>query len=111
LARILDLPDPPNRDRGYIVLVRYASVLVGLKVDRVDQVETVTRAELEGSHEDLSVLSSPYIKSRTVGRVGLLNTEAIFTHPIFHSAVKAATATSHAVSIQSHAQRDVAPSF
>lgn len=111
LARILELPDAGGRDRGYIVLMRHAGVHVGLKVDRVDQVEAVTREELEGLHDDLSAISSPYIRSRTASRICVLNTGAIFSHPVFHPVLKAANATSHGMNPESHAQRLAAPSF
>ncbi len=83
LSAILELPDVALHERGYIVLVRRAGFEVGLRADKVDQIEMVTRNEFEGQDGDLGALSPRYVTSRTASRVAVLNIEAVFSHPVF----------------------------
>ena len=83
LARILQLPKAGDRQRGYIVLVRQAGLLVGMRADQVDQIEAIPRTKLECQDGDLVTLSPQYVRSRTEDRIAVLDVEAILSHPVF----------------------------
>jgi purine-binding chemotaxis protein CheW len=111
LARILELPEAGLGERGYIVMVRHAGIQVGLRVDKVDQIEVVTRDELEGRDRQLGTLSAQYVKSRTASRVAVLNLEAVFSHPVFSPSLQARGTTSFGLNIERLATRVAAASL
>jgi chemotaxis signal transduction protein len=86
LARILELPVEGERAPGYIVLMRSAAIEVGLRVDSVQQIETIVRGELDCLGGELAAWSSQYLLGRTPGGVGVLNIEAVYAHPVFVAA-------------------------
>lgn len=86
LARILELPAAAGSRPGYIVLLRAAAVEIGLRVDSVQQIVTILRGELDCPGGELTAWSSRYLLGRTPAGVGVLNIEAVCSHPVFVAA-------------------------
>jgi purine-binding chemotaxis protein CheW len=86
LARILELPADGDPVPGYVVLLRRAPVEVGLKVDSVQQIETIVPDQLEALDGQHAAWSSQYLQGRTPGGIGVLNLKAVWSHPVFVSA-------------------------
>ncbi|HEY5313670.1 MAG TPA: chemotaxis protein CheW [Pirellulales bacterium] len=86
LARMLELPADGDRPPGYIVLLRGAAVEVGLRVDGVQQIATIVRGELDCLGGELAAWSSQYLLGRTPSGIGVLNVEAVRSHPVFAAA-------------------------
>ena len=75
LGRLLGLPERAGRGRLHSAAVRKLGQEVGLRVDQVEKVRLL-------SPEEGFATSSPFLKGRGEG-VLLLDTEAIFAHPLF----------------------------
>ncbi|HEX4144310.1 MAG TPA: chemotaxis protein CheW [Pirellulales bacterium] len=111
LARILQLPKAGDRERGYIVLVRHAGLLVGMRADRVDQIQAIPRTKLEFQDGDLVSLSPQYVRSRTEDRIAVLDVEAILSHPVFLPSLKPGRVASAGLNVGSRATRVAAAEF
>jgi purine-binding chemotaxis protein CheW len=84
-ARLFDLPEDGERPDGYVVLLRNGDIEFGLRVDQVERLETIARADLANPRETGSTLPVRYVRGITPTGVFVLDREAIFTHPIFTS--------------------------
>lgn len=81
LARILELPQGEDGASGYIVLLRDQGHGVGLKVDRVEQIQLVAPEELASAGENGPTLPARYVKRVTRDGLILLSIEEILLHP------------------------------
>lgn len=86
LARILDLPIKDDRPAGYIVLFRRGTAEVGLRVDGVEQVAPIAVCETGAARGEGDGWASQYLLSRTPGGAGVLDLEAVCSHPVFTAA-------------------------
>ncbi|HEX3727647.1 MAG TPA: chemotaxis protein CheW [Pirellulales bacterium] len=85
LARLLELPESGESTRQYAVLVRHRNIDVGLAIDEVGQVATISPAEVAAASGELLALAPQYVRGRTPDGVAILDMDAIFSHPVFLS--------------------------
>ena len=71
--RLLGLPEGDGSDKGYIVMVRHESGVVGLKVDSVEGVRDVAADELSATDGDAA---SRFLKAITADGVIVIDTRA-----------------------------------
>ena len=84
LAQLMELPQCGDRPAGNVVLVRNGGIEVGLRVDEVDRIAMLAESEMKPAGGDLGGLSARFVQGRTADGVGLLNLDAILSHPVFH---------------------------
>lgn len=84
LGRLLDLPEhEASGAPGYVVLIRRQGREVGLRVDSVDDIQQLPPEPLATPEDGEGGPSLHYLKGLTPDRLRVLNTEALFAHPIF----------------------------
>lgn len=84
LVQLMELPECGDRPAGNVVLVRNGGIEVGLRVDEVDQIAMLAESEMKSTGGDFGGLSARFVQGRTADGVGLLNLDAILSHPVFH---------------------------
>jgi purine-binding chemotaxis protein CheW len=84
LARLLGLSDGTDRPaKGYVLLVRHQARQVGWRADSIDKILSLPSSELAAPEGDVTGQALRYLRGLTRDRLRLLNTEALFAHPVF----------------------------
>jgi purine-binding chemotaxis protein CheW len=83
LGRLLDLPGADAGASGYLLLVRRQARETVLRVDGIDKIRSLLPEELATSADQAAGPGLRYLRGLTPDRVRVLNTEALFTHPLF----------------------------
>lgn len=82
LRLLLSLPPAADESEGSILMIRNRGDETGLKVGRVEKVQTIREDEI-ASPEPGADSSNPYIKGLSPDKVIVLNIAAICLHPVF----------------------------
>ncbi len=82
LGRLLDLPPHPTVSPGYLLVVRQRGRQTVLRVDTIDKVRTLAREELALPADEAGA-ALLHLRGISADGLRVLNTEALFAHPIF----------------------------
>jgi purine-binding chemotaxis protein CheW len=83
LARLLAPTGTVNDTPGFVLMIRNRGSEVGLRVDRIDNVQLVQSEDLTTAGSAAAELSPRYVKGLTSDKLILLSTAAILSHDIF----------------------------
>ena len=84
LYRLLELSGPESeRGSGYIIMLRGADVEIGVRVDQVERITSVSLNSLAALSEEGDSVRSGYIRGVSPEGVIVLNISAILAHPFF----------------------------
>ena len=84
LGRLLELPEGDSNYSGYILLLRHQGRLAALRVDRLDNIQWLAPEALAVPTEGEAGALVRFLRGWTPDRLRVLNTQAVFAHPIFH---------------------------
>jgi purine-binding chemotaxis protein CheW len=88
LSRLLGLGNGDTAATGYVLLVGKRGYEVGLRVDRLDQIQLIPQEALTGSGAGAGDLPARYVKAFTSDKLILLSTEAIRSHGVFAGSIR-----------------------
>jgi purine-binding chemotaxis protein CheW len=83
LARILGLQKAEPATAGYVLMLRRQDGVLGVKVDRIEQVLEIDPAVLSSGDATSSVIHSPFVKGLTADTLILIDVAAALSH-LFH---------------------------
>ena len=84
LARLLILNELVNAGPSFVLMIRKATFEVGLRVDQIEEIQSVATADLTLPGSGAPELSPRYVKGLTPDKLILLSAEAIFSHELFN---------------------------
>jgi chemotaxis signal transduction protein len=83
LGRLLELPEGDSSTSGYVLLLRQQGRLAALRVDRLDNIQSLAPGELAVPAEGEAGALFRFLRGWTPDRLRVLNTQAVLAHPIF----------------------------
>jgi purine-binding chemotaxis protein CheW len=91
LRRLLSLPDGGSEADGYVLLLRRAGGMVGLRVEQLSEVRHVARAEVTAADSNSDELVTRHARGMTLDKVILLDVEALLEPPADRSQAEHST--------------------